>query len=77
MVPRCRRPGGRGARRRYIVRGGAVETLEGGWSPQRIVVLEFESAAQARAWWGSEECRGLKLLRQRAGRTRMIIVDGV
>jgi len=55
---------------RSIVRGGAVETLEGGWSPQRIVVLEFESAAQARAWWESEECRGPKLLRQRAARTR-------
>jgi len=62
---------------RYIARGGAVETLEGGWSPQRIVVLEFENAKQARAWWESEEYREPKLLRQRAGHTRMIIVDGV
>ena len=26
---------------RYLVRGGAVEALEGGWSPRMIVVVEF------------------------------------
>jgi uncharacterized protein (DUF1330 family) len=62
---------------RYIVRGGALETLEGGWAPQRVAVLEFESVEQARRWWESEEYREAKAMRQRAGRTRMILVDGV
>jgi uncharacterized protein (DUF1330 family) len=62
---------------RYVVRGGAVQPLEGGWNPQRIVVLEFESAEQARRWWESEEYREPKLLRQCSGRTKAIIVDGV
>ncbi len=62
---------------RYIVRGGAVQALEGGWQPGRVVVLEFESAGRARAWWESEEYRDAKALRQRAGHTRMIIADGV
>ncbi len=28
---------------RYIVRGGACETLEGDWKPKRIVILQFEN----------------------------------
>jgi uncharacterized protein (DUF1330 family) len=28
---------------KYIVRGGACETLEGDWHPKRIVVLQFEN----------------------------------
>jgi uncharacterized protein (DUF1330 family) len=62
---------------RFIVRGGAVQTLEGGWDPERIVVIEFESAEKARAWWESAEYREPKAMRQRAGHTRMIIVEGV
>ena len=61
---------------RYIVRGGATQALEGGWAPERIVVLEFEDAEQARGWWECEGYREAKELRQRAGRTRMILVDG-
>ena len=33
---------------KFIVRGGKIDVLEGGWSPKRLVVLEFESAARAR-----------------------------
>ena len=62
---------------RYIARGGATITLEGGWDPQRIVILEFATAEQAHAWWQSEEYAEAKALRQRAGTTRMLIVDGV
>ena len=40
---------------RYLVRGGATEILEGEWQPRRLVILEFPSAAQARAWWHSPE----------------------
>jgi uncharacterized protein (DUF1330 family) len=35
---------------RFIVRGGETEMLEGDWQPRRIVVLEFDSPEQARAW---------------------------
>jgi uncharacterized protein (DUF1330 family) len=61
---------------RFIVRGGAIQTLEGGWAPERISVIEFESAERARNWWESEEYRDLKATRQRAGLTRMILVEG-
>jgi uncharacterized protein (DUF1330 family) len=62
---------------RFVVRGGQVESLEGEWSPERIVVLEFESVAQAKAWWSSAEYGPAKALRQRSATTRMIVVEGV
>jgi uncharacterized protein (DUF1330 family) len=62
---------------KYLVRGGAVETLEGDWQPKRLVVLEFPSVGQARAWWDCEEYREPKTLRQRSAVTKMILVKGV
>ena len=62
---------------RYIVRGGEVETLEGSWSPKRLVVLEFPDTARARAWWESTEYDAAKALRQRAASTEMILVAGL
>ena len=62
---------------RYLVRGGAVQSLEGGWNPERIVVLEFDSVERAKAWWNSAEYREPKLLRRAAGKTKMIVVDGM
>lgn len=62
---------------RYLVRGGAVETLEGDWRPRRVVVLEFPTAERAREWWGSEAYRAAKPLRHASAATRMILVEGV
>ena len=62
---------------RYLVRGGALETLEGDWAPQRLVILEFPSVAQAKAWWDSPEYRPLREMRQRTTRSRMVVVEGV
>ena len=62
---------------RFVVRGGATETLEGSWSPKRIVVLEFPSVERARAWYESEEYREPKQLRQRASTGSLLLVEGV
>lgn len=61
---------------RYVVRGGASEILEGTWRPPRLVVLEFPTAAQARAWWSSSEYAPAKALRQRSARTEMLLIAG-
>jgi uncharacterized protein (DUF1330 family) len=61
---------------RFAVRGGKVETLEGTWSPERFVVIEFPSAEQAKAWWSSPEYAEAKALRQATARTQMILVEG-
>jgi len=62
---------------RYLARGGASAMLEGEHPPARIVVLEFPSAAKARAWWDSPEYAPAKRIRQECASARMIVVDGV
>ena len=61
---------------KFVVRGGACETLEGSWQPKRLVVLEFPSVAKAKQWWESSEYRDAKALRQRTAKTEMIVVEG-
>jgi len=61
---------------KFIVRGGATETLESDWQPGRLVVLEFPSVERARQWWSSEEYAPAKTIRQANAYTKMILVDG-
>ena len=61
---------------KYIVRGGAADTLEGSWIPARVVVLEFVTADRAREWWASDMYQPAKALRHRAAKTEMILVEG-
>ena len=61
---------------RFIMRGGKVETLEGGWAPKRIVALEFPSMEQAQKWYRSAEYAPLIKLRQKASRGKLILVEG-
>ena len=60
----------------FLVRGGSTEALEGEWSPERIVVLEFPPIEKARAWWNSEAYGAAKSIRQRAAYTKMLLVQG-
>jgi uncharacterized protein (DUF1330 family) len=62
---------------RYLVRGGATETLEGTWQPSRFVVLEFPTVDQGRAWWSSSQYGPAKALRQECAETEMLLVEGV
>ena len=62
---------------RFVVRGGHTETLEGTWTPKRVVVLEFPDRAAAKAWWSSEEYAKAKAQRQKSALTQLIVVDGV
>jgi uncharacterized protein (DUF1330 family) len=61
---------------KYIVRGGATETLEGDWKPKRIVILQFESIARAKEWLNCDEYREPRKMRHRTAKTNMIVVEG-
>ena len=61
---------------RFIVRGGKLESLEGGWAPKRLVVLEFPTMQQALGWYRSPEYTPLIKLRQRASRGKLIVIEG-
>ena len=62
---------------RFIVRGGSHETLEGAWSPVRLVIMEFPDVSAARAWYHSDDYAPLRELRQSASDTDIVLVDGV
>lgn len=61
---------------RYVVRGGKVESLEGGWSPKRLAVVEFASMEQALKFYRSAEYAPLIKLRQKASKGKLVIVEG-
>jgi uncharacterized protein (DUF1330 family) len=62
---------------RFLARGGTMEVLEGAWQPKRLVILEFPSLAQAKAWVNSPEYAPARHVRQRASRSNLVVVDGV
>ena len=62
---------------RYLARGGRTETLEGDWSPKRLVILEFDSVERAQAWWASPEYAEAKALRQSCSSAKMVVMEGL
>ena len=62
---------------RYIVRGGTSEVVEGGWTPHRTVIIEFESFEKAKAWHSSDAYAGPKQMRIDSTNSSVIIVDGI
>ena len=62
---------------RYVARGGQTEALEGEWKPRRVVILEFDDIARARAWLDSPEYRDARAMRHASADTQMIVVEGL
>ncbi|MCH2517758.1 MAG: DUF1330 domain-containing protein [Dehalococcoidia bacterium] len=61
---------------RYIVRGGPSETVEGDWSPGRIVIIEFESMERLKAWYGSDDYRPVMDKRFSSANSKLVMVEG-
>ena len=61
---------------KFLVRGAQAEVVEGAWTPNRLVVLGFESMARAKAWYHSPEYSDLKKIRQSASKGNLIFADG-
>jgi uncharacterized protein (DUF1330 family) len=59
---------------RFVLRSERIETLEGGWAPASISVVEFPSFEAARDFYHSEAYRRTIPLRERAARGRGILV---
>src|SRR5262245_22623967 len=62
---------------RFLARGGRCETIEGAWSPKRLVILEFPSFEQAKAWIDSPEYAPARRQRQKASRSNIVVLEGV
>lgn len=66
---------------RVIIRGGRdgsgkTESLEGGWMPERFVVVEFPDRAAADAFYFSDEYQSVLKLRLASSRSRAFFVEG-
>jgi len=72
VLPTIQKHGGR-----FVVRGGPHEVLEGGWTPTRLVVIEFPSMAAARAWYTDPDYAPLLKLRQAAADDDLVLVEGL
>jgi uncharacterized protein (DUF1330 family) len=62
---------------RLLARGGRSEAMEGRATPQRSVVIEFDSYEQALACYRSEQYQEAKLHRAGVAKAEVIIVEGV
>jgi uncharacterized protein (DUF1330 family) len=61
---------------RYLVRGGNVISLSEGWNPERVIVIEFESAQNIKECFNSPEYLKIAPLRQKSAITKAVIVEG-
>ena len=57
---------------KFIVRGGKTTSLEGGWNPERMVVLEFPTVERAKEWWNSDSYSTAKEIRQQSAQTSLL-----
>jgi uncharacterized protein (DUF1330 family) len=63
---------------RYIVRGGAIELIEGERNPRRrLVIVEFPSMQRAREWYRSPEYAEALTVRVGALERTLTFVEGV
>ncbi len=62
---------------RYLARGGRAEVLEGNTDQERMVLLEFDSYEQAKAWWASPEYAAAKPYRQQGATSTILLVEGL
>jgi uncharacterized protein (DUF1330 family) len=62
---------------KYLARGGKTEVLEGEWTPQRLVILEFESMKRFNEWYNSPEYAPLKRLRGETTLSDFVVIEGL
>jgi uncharacterized protein (DUF1330 family) len=62
---------------RYLVRGGAASTIEGGPPAKNLNVVEFPSMERLREWYASPEYTAALKHRRTALERRLIFVEGV
>jgi uncharacterized protein (DUF1330 family) len=61
---------------RFVVHGGGAENIEGG-GVMDVIVIEFPSREQLRAWWDSPEYQQIMPLRTKNMDADVVFVDGV
>jgi uncharacterized protein (DUF1330 family) len=62
---------------RYLSRVGTVEVLEGDWTLNRVVILEFPDMSQLMAWYESPIYKPLREIRNRTAKAHLVAIEGL
>jgi len=60
---------------KFVVRGGKIETVEGDWTSDRVVVVEFPNMAAAHEFYYSDDYTPLLKIRLAATKSRAVFVE--
>jgi uncharacterized protein (DUF1330 family) len=61
---------------RYLVRGVEPTVMEGDWSPELMVILEFPSRENAKAFLADPDAQSLFAVRHRTTNSKLVLADG-
>ena len=61
----------------FVVRGGEIETLEGSFDHERIVIIAFPDAQSARDWHQSADYEPAKAMRLKISTGDAVLVEGI
>lgn len=61
---------------KYIVRGEVPTVVEGDWSPQRVVILEFPSKQNAEQFLADPDSQQIFKIRHQNTISKLILLDG-
>lgn len=61
---------------RYIVQGVQPTTMEGDWTPERMVVIEFPARENAEAFLHDPDAQRLFDIRHKTTTSKLVLVDG-
>jgi uncharacterized protein (DUF1330 family) len=61
---------------KYVVQGAAPTPIEGDWSPQRMVIIEFPSRRHGEAFLSDPGFQELAKIRHATTTSRLVLVDG-
>jgi len=61
----------------YITRTDHITAVDGAPPPKRMVIIRFDSAEQAKAWYNSPTQKKVNDIRQQTTKSRAFIVEGL
>lgn len=61
---------------KYLVKGKTPTVIEGNWSPETLVLIEFPSSESLNQFLEDTEVQALFIIRHQSTNSRLIIVNG-
>ena len=60
---------------RYIVRSEKITSLSAEWSPNRVIIIEFDTKEQLEQCFSSQEYKQIAVLRENSVDSKAIIIE--